>query len=219
MNIALLTFYSPHYQKVADLTSPGKEEYCEKNDYKHLIKIGSYKNANLYYAIDRLIYLYDILFDQPPEDDYLVPDAVWVLNVQSIVTNYNKKIEDLIDADHDFYISPDVGGLNAGSFIVKKSDWSKKWLEEVIKLAPNVNHCHWEQTAMQHLHIKEEFRPKIKILRQDDLNSYDYTLYRPNWNENTLGHWHSGDLAISLPGLTIDQRMELIPKWLEKVVK
>lgn len=218
MKIALLTFYSPHYQKVADLTSPGKDEYCAKNNYIHIKKIGPHRRPDLYYAIDRLFYLYDILFDTP-ESDYLIPDVIWVLNVQSVITNYNKKIEDLLDDEHDFYISPDVGGLNAGSFIVKKSEWSQKWIDVICALAPNVNHCHWEQTAMQHLHIREEFRPKIKILKQTDLNSYDYNLYRPNWNENTLGHWHSGDLAISLPGLTIDRRMELIPEWLNKVVK
>lgn len=214
MKIALLTFYSPHYQKVADLTLPDKDAYCVKNSYQHIVKIGPYRDENLYYAIDRLIYLYDILFKE--QNDI---DAIWILNVQSLITNYNKKIEDLLDTKHDFYISPDVGGLNAGSFIVKKSDWLKLWLEEVIKLAPNVNHCHWEQTAISRLSGDDRFKEKIEILKQNDINSYNYPYYAPNWNENTPGHWKSGDLAISFPGISFERRLEIIPEWLQKVIK
>ena len=71
MKVALLTFYSDFYQKVADLTIPNKDEYCAKNGYQHIVKVGPHsKTPGLYYAIDRLIYLHDILFDPDNTEEY-----------------------------------------------------------------------------------------------------------------------------------------------------
>lgn len=225
MKIGLLTFYTKEYQKLADMVMPNKNEYCTKRGYEHIVKIGPHKDANLYYAIDRLFYIYDLLFT----NNYDL-DAVWILNVQSLITNYDKKIEDLIEEKfdsltrtfpkpYDFFISKDVGGLNAGSFIVRKSDWNRTWLQLIMTLAPSINHCHHEQWVMQLYHDKPQFINNIKLLKQNDLNSYDYTYYAPNWGITTPGHWQPGDLALSFPGMDLNKRLIEIPKHFDKIDK
>ena len=231
MKIALLTFYTKEYQKLADIILPNKEEYCKKRGYEHIVKIGPFTNRGLYYAIDRLLYLHDLLFVQNHD-----VDAVWVLNVQSLITNYNKKIEDLITEpliiqkdlqpgqtvvtkEYDFFFSRDVGGCNAGSFIVRKTDWSRSWIQLITTLAPNIGHVHHEQWVMELYHKQPQWINLIKILPQNLLNSYLYTYYAPNWNENTPGHWQSGDLALSFPGMDLNKRMVEIPKHFDKIIK
>ena len=107
-----------------------------------------------------------------------------------------------------------------GSFIVKKSDWSQKYLKFLCEESPKnpTQHWgnHWEQAIVQKNMNHPEFKDKIKLLSQNDLNSYDYKMYPP-WNETTPGNWKDGNLAISFPGTKLERRLELIPEWLKKV--
>lgn len=212
MNLTLLTHYIPtpkeDYQIIADLTIPGKEAYCQRFGYRHLVHCGSYGNERLYWAIQRLQLVYDYLFAGLND-----VDAVWVLNPQSLITSFKKPVTDYLTPEHDFFITADINGLNAGSFIVRKTEWTKRYLECLLKLAPNVNHGHWEQMAMIRTYQLPEWAPKIKVLDHPSIQGYLYTrLYsRP---DSTPGQWHKGDLVLSFPGTTFADRLRLIPEIL-----
>jgi hypothetical protein len=134
-------------------------------------------------------------------------DFVWVLNIQSIITNFTQRIEEYLDDTHDFYVTKDCHDINMGSFIVRKSEWTKKWLEFLLEESPKINHCWHEQQVVIQYHKDARFSDKIKILPQETINAYDYRQY--DWPDSTPGQWQPGSLVLSLPGMNLPQRMVL----------
>ena len=139
---ALMTFYYPterdNYQELAELTLPNRDAYCKKHDYAHFTHCGPYQDPSKYYAIQRLYLLYDLM------NRYSYIKYFWILNIQSYIMNSTVKLESFVDEEHDFYIHKDVNNVNAGSFIVKNSEWGRKWIKFVMDEAPNANHC-WHE--------------------------------------------------------------------------
>jgi hypothetical protein len=214
MNLTLLTHYLPtereNYQLIADMTLPGREAYCARFGYQHLVHSGSYHDSSLYWAIQRLHLLYDYLYAGPND-----VDAVWVLNPQSLITSYRKAVTDYLDPypDRDFFVTKDINGVNMASFIVRKTDWTKRYLECLMELAPRIGHCWHEQQAVIETHEKPQWACKIKLLDHPSINSYLYSrLYsRP---ATTPGQWEKGHLILSLPGTSFADRLRLIPEML-----
>jgi hypothetical protein len=211
MNITLLTHYVPtpkeNYQLIADLTIPTKDEYCARFGYRHLIHGGSYGNERLYWAIQRLQLIYDYLFAAVND-----VDAVWALNPQSLITSLKIDVAKYLTPEHDFFITADINGLNAGSFIIRKTEWSKKWLKMLIKQASETQDCWYEQRQMQNHYKDAEWAPKINILDHPSIQCYDYKLY--GRGSDTPGHWRKGSLVLSLPGTTFEHRVAYITNFL-----
>lgn len=212
MNLTLLTHYLPtvkeNYQLVADLTIPGREAYCARFGYRHLVHSGPYYDERLYWAIQRLHLVYDYLFAATND-----VDCVWVLNPQSLITSYRKDVADYLTPEHDFFVSADINGINMSSFIVRKTEWSKRYLEHLMELAPRINHCWHEQKAVIDTHLLSEWRGKIKMLDHPSINSYLYSaLY--NRPDTTPGQWKRGHLVLGLPGTTFEHRIKLITDFL-----
>lgn len=221
MKAALLTYYLPtekeNYEELAKLIVPERTEYCKKHNYTHLVGRGPYSNPALYYAVQRIHLLYDVLFHTENPPDY-----VWVLNIQSVITNHNIPFLSLVenDKEHDFWVSKDCHATNMGSFIVRRSEWTKEWLGFIAREAPYVKHDWHEQAVVVLNEFDLRFKDKIGILPQNAINSYDYTLYPP-WGETTPGHWKKGDLVLSLPGLTLKQRLDMVnsENMKERIIK
>lgn len=212
MNLTLLTHYLPtereNYQLIADLTIPGREAYCARFGYRHLVHSGPYHNDRLYWAIQRLHLLYDYLYAGPND-----VDAVWVLNPQSLITSFKQDVADYLTPEHDFSVTADINGINMASFIVRKTEWTKRYLEYLLDLSPRIGHCWHEQAAVIQTHTQPEWAAKIKLLPHPSINSILYSrLY--GRSPNTAGQWQKGHLVLSLPGTTFSQRLALIPEYL-----
>lgn len=211
MNLTLLTHYIPtpseNYQLVADLTIPGREYYCAKFGYRHLIHNGSYHDARLYWAVQRLHLIYDYLFAGVND-----VDLVWALNPQSLITSHKVPVTQFLDSEHDFFIHEDINGLNAASFIIRKTEWSKRWLEMIINEATKSNDCWHEQRAMINHYKDAEWAGKIKVLAHPAINSYQYARY--GRGPETPGNWQKGQLVLSLPGITFTERLSFITSFL-----
>ncbi len=202
-NISILSFYTPDYQDLANITLLNKDDYCVKNEYEHIKATTPFGNPDNYYAFQRIAYLRDLLFNKTNNTDY-----VWVLNIHTMIMNFNTRVEQFLDEQHDFYISKDVNNINAGSFIIKKTDWSKKWLDFILsKESSHKNHCWFEQKIMIDNWQNQEFKDKIKILEHPSINSYFYDLY--NHTPSTPGNFNKGDFVLHLPGLNKQQRIDI----------
>ena len=213
MNLTLLTHYIPtpkeDYQLIADLTIPGKEAYCARFGYRHLIHGGPYFDEKLYWAIQRLHLVYDYMF-QGVND----VDAVWVLNPASIITNYSKSVTDFVDNEHDFFVTKDCNDINMGSFIVRKSDWTKRYLRYLIDHTKTHSHCWFEQFSVINTYQSSPWKEKIKILDHPSINSYQYFRYKKP--PETAGNWKKGHLVLALPGLSFSERINIIGDFISK---
>lgn len=224
MTLTLLTFYSPAWQGIADLTIPNRDAYCARHGYSHEIKVGPYSpDTSLYYAFDRLVYLRDLLFGAPgdplrraPVSPLPVPDLVWVLNLQSVITNLSKRLDGLLTGlgqGSQFWCTPDRNvAINMGSFVVMRTPWARQWLDHLISLEPQYRTDCWaENRAVLDTWERPEWKPHICRLDQRALNGYPYAQLWPHHDWGTsAGQWHPGDLVLSFPGTSYEQRLGLV---------
>ena len=197
----LVTHYFPNYQELANITNPNKQKYCDQHGYVFMPYCGDY--IALDPGFQRIKILRDLLNIQTVE-------YIFWQGVDTMVMNFNKKWDEFIDEEHDFFITKDNNDaqINADSFIIKNTDWSKKWLEMVLsKESEYSSDCWKEQRCMMHNQDKPEWKDKIKILPQNSINSYFYDLYK--WPETSKGHFQKGDYLYHGPGLSLQERLTL----------
>lgn len=200
MNTALLSFYTSDYQPLVDVTGPVKDAYCARWGYAHIVKLAPYGDASRYYAFQRLHYLRDLLFGDLPEGRGI--ETVLVMNSHAQVMNHSIPVEALLNDSHDFYIAADVNGLNAGVFVVRKSEWLKTWLDFLLALeAVHHDHCWKEQKLMQDNWQRAEFKPRIQLVDQRRLGAYLWKFYA--WADTSPGQWQPGDWIIHVPGRSV----------------
>ena len=219
MKLALFTQHFPNYQSLADLAVPNHEEYCIRHGYQHIVHQGAYANPNWYYGFQKIQYILDLFYDPAKVGATESPDLVWSLNLPSVITNMTIPVtEYLQDSNADFWITKDCHDINGGSLVVRKSEWSKRWLEFIIANEPIYkNHCWFEQKVMIDHWQNPEWKSRISILHQRLINSYVYQLYPP-WNSGTIGDWRRGDLVLSFPGTNLEQRLKLVEETLRNRV-
>jgi hypothetical protein len=207
MTIGVLTSYYANYKSLADLVIPNLQGYCKKNDYvfyNYMLPEGG-----LHFSFKRMKMLRELL-------NYGA-DVILCTDIDILITNYNTKIERFLDSEHDFYITKDVNGINAGNFIIKNTDWSKSFLDFILSKVDSFEN---DQCVIEAIHNDPEWKDKIKILSHPSVNSYPYDLYAPSWGAigdriierptHEEGDWKAGDFLIHLPGMTLDKRIEIL---------
>ena len=198
MKIALLNIYTSNIKELAVITVEyNKRKYCEKHGYDHLILKENFSLKDL--GFEKMAFIKRTL----ETGKY---DWVFWCGTDTMITNYNIKLEDLIDNPQDPYcmiIAPDVWDWNSDSMLFKNDPRTIKFLDLIISRydqyidsngKPRLNDavqrdgCRtaWaEQAAMieeckgkmfSH-ELKPEYQDFVKEVPQKFMNSYLYGLY------------------------------------------
>jgi hypothetical protein len=207
LTIGVLTSYYANYKSLADLVIPNLQGYCRKNDYvfyNYMLPEGG-----LHFSFKRMKMLRELL-------NYGA-NIILCTDIDILITNYNIKIESFLDDKHDFYITKDVNGINAGNFIIKNTEWSKSFLDFILSKTDSFEN---DQCVIEAIHNDPEWKDKIKILSHPSVNSYPYDLYAPSWGvigdrkierpTHKEGDWQPGDFIIHLPGQPLEKRLEIL---------
>lgn len=212
MSLTILTHYITQdkgdFQQLADLTIPIRDRYCARWGFKHVVHNGSFHNPNLYYAIQRLHLILDLMAKPDATEWY------WVINIQAVITNHAINVLDFTDETHDFFITRDVNGLNAGSFLVKNSEKGREWLRFVAEKAAFTNHCWFEQHICQENENNPLYKDRIKVLDHPSINSYWYREYL--LPDTTPGDWRPDHLLLSLPGMDLGQKLDRVKRCVDQ---
>lgn len=201
MSITVLILYTTSWQSLADMVIPNAKMYCDKNNYT--LQVLEYNEP----------YPSDFGFNKIIEINNLFNNStkiVWSLDLDALITNKNIKIEDFLDDEHDFFICKDYNGINAGSFILRKSKWSENFINYILEQR---NKVYCEQDAIESYLDEFPNDEKIKILNHPSINSYLYELY-PEIPKQTheQGNWEIGDFVLHLPGMNMSKRVETFTK-------
>lgn len=195
MKIAILMLYTESWQGIAGVSVPNAAEYCHRHHYD--LKLEVYEKE--FSGFEKLHHIKKLL------EKY---DAVWPLDCDTLITNHKIRLEDFL-AEQDFYITKDYNGVNAGSFIIKKSNRYPKLIDFLIS-CQKYEHIYCEQDAIAN-YIKDDPSNGIKILPHPSINSYLYENYPdipPQTHEQ--GQWEIGDFVLHLPGIGMERRMEIL---------
>ncbi len=220
--ICLASIHTPDMQILADITwDMNKKKYCETKGYDYRLKI----QTEPYSGFDKILFLDTIIQENKFE---------WILwcDCDTLITNFNKNIEDIIDTNFHFFLTKDYNDINGGVFLFNTSTKGLKYFyhikEKMYEFASqNVYKFGEEQTAMIYTHNDPQFSDTIKILPQRSMNSYPYDkVYgHPNGYLDKLGfngNWEKGDFIIHIPGFGPDlfhKRMEHFNYFINEVIQ
>jgi hypothetical protein len=207
MTVAILTVYTDNFKPLADIVIPNMERYCVKHGYS--LYAYDITGTDIYYGYKKIEKLLSIL----DTDDI---DIVLVLDLDTLITNHNTRIESFVDEIHDFFICQDVNGINAGAFIIKNTNWSINFLRLVLS---KQNEYECEQNIFEAFAKLLCNNSKIKILEHPSINSLFYSEYAPTWGiivgsmsekpAHKEGDWQKGDFILHLPGIPLERRVEI----------
>ncbi|KAG0295507.1 hypothetical protein BGZ96_011581 [Linnemannia gamsii] len=141
-----------------------------------------------------------ILLDELERDDH---DWIFWIDTDATITNMDIELERFVDDRYSLLITEDLNDLNAGVFMLKVDDWSRKYMKDIWSKA---NKHQNEQDYMISLLKEPEYEVEryVKYLPQCSFNSYWevkawHEMYRPgdfvvhwaghNFDSSTYGRW------------------------------
>jgi len=233
MKLAIATIYTENIKNLAAITVElNKREYCEKHGYDLIVKTKDFSCKHLGFA--KINFLLELLKTNKYD---------WILwcGSDTMITNYNIKLENLIDNNYHFIIANDVWAWNSDVFFIKNSQEAIAFFEKIYskyglytdgngnaldtgQRLPDGGNRNWgEQQAM--LDLKEEYKDIIKEVPQKIMNAYLYDLYPSAWHQKGLdcngndGRWSFGDFLVHWPGLPNSAREKLAVHFLDLIIK
>ena len=210
MNIGIVTLHNESYKDLAYYTFDNNLiEYAKKQSYSIFCKTDNFSTEYMIY-FEKIKFIIDT-FNNNPTIDWL-----WWIDTDAMVTNYNIKLESIIDNDYDIIMSTDFNGLNCGSFLVKNTSKGKAWLEMIFSqrfVYRFYSHAWPEQIII--METARNYTEILKVIPQKTFNSYYYSLYGENYGHDgsgldrlgLSGNWEPGDFVIHWPGYPNHQRV------------
>lgn len=172
----------------------GKIRYCMKRGYD-LICDESVYDSSRPAAWSKINLLLKTL------NDYHF--VLWI-DADTYIMNKERKVEDYIVnndmlSNREMMISKDEFMLNTGVWLIRNTDFSRKFLSEIYKQNEFIEHGNWEQTACIQLYEQnfENAKEKITTPFHKDINSYWYNFV-----------WE--DFIIHFPGCRKLAQLELV---------
>lgn len=70
-----------------------------------------------------------------------------MIDADALITGLHKRMEDLIDGQHDLIFNRDQNGINSGVALFRSSELTFKFLKQAYAKIEYLNHPWWEQAA------------------------------------------------------------------------
>lgn len=202
---AIASMFNEPHRELADYTwYNNKIPYAEKHGYTAIAKTDNFNQTQLHF--NKFTHILDIMKTRPDID------WIWWLDNDALVTNFDIKLESIVDFDYHIIMSTDIASLNNGSFVVRNSIQGREWVEFILsKKQEYKDNTKWpDQQPVIDFYPK--FQHLFKIVPQRIFNSYDYTIYNVQGTDlmGNSGQWAPGDFVLHWPALSNDFRIQLI---------
>lgn len=240
--IAIVTHYSPdaYGQELRKMTWGNKKKYADAHGYdiydaevntviKSKLDGAREKMRNFYYF--KYLAVQELLNGGDATNGKQYDWVVWT-DADSIFLNHGKRFEDIIDERFDVIVTagpPDnptwTGVVNAGSFLVKNTEFSQTFLEDVIQMSQN--HC--GEFVIEYPEAGTAVNGWLQTCNPDGgywlsdqgiliaLYTFKPAEYKCHFKKmwfrafSSEFPWYGpGDLAVHFPGRSMDDRRRLI---------
>ena len=155
--------------------------------------------------------------------DTVVDNWILMVDLDAFVMNMNVTLASLVDtarAKHgtkplDIIIAEDCNGINAGVFMIRVSEWSLQFLNQVWESDRDAQIPHlqvfWEQAVMADLFRRsEEHSSHVCKLPQRAINAYPH----PIESRSCFQVWEQGDFILHFPG---PFKTSALATWLPRI--
>lgn len=210
---AIISMYNESHKDLGSIAWPNKVAYAEKHGYGHFCKTDNFTNP-ISIQFEKFTLMLD-LFEANPDIDW-----IWWLDNDALITNFDIKLESIVDQDYHVIVTTDVATVNGGCFIVRNTRQGREWLEFMLYIGQKeYKDNRWpDQQPMADFFIK--YRDIIKVVPQRAMNSYDYKIYQVDGIDQLgqSGQWHPGDFVIHFPALPNAARIQLMNQYIPQIV-
>lgn len=242
IKIAIVTHYSSdnYGQELKKLTWANKKKYAEHHGYdiydaeinptiKARMDQLKAKMSNFYFF--KYVAVQELLSGGEASGGKQYDWVVWA-DADAIFLNFSKRFEDIADDRYDVIVTagpPDnptwKAVVNAGSFLVKNSDFSQNFLEDVLTMSQN--HC--GEFVIEYPEAGNAVNGWLQVCNSDGgywlsdqgiliaLYLFKPADYRCHFKQmwfrafSSEFPWYGpGDLAVHFPGRSMDDRRRLI---------
>lgn len=221
MKVVVCSIYNESYAELGNITiEDNARKYCDLHGYDLVVRTNNFVMPSSQIGYEKL----DLILSILKTNQY---DLIFWRGADTMITNFTKKLDEIIELDNFFIVTADVHGINADSFLIKNCQLAIDFFEEIL-----LNRFNYidEQHAFNMLQHKYG----IKVIPQKYINSYDYKLYcsTESFNHNgyqpeceagldvfgQLGQWSDGDFMIHWPGITNEKRVQLATEYASRVI-
>jgi|TARA_B100001113_G_scaffold327866_1_gene301708 hypothetical protein len=131
------------------------------------------------------------------------------MDVDTIISNFDVRLEDIVDYEYDQILAADKNGLNCGVWMIRNTEWSLWFLDEMwsqsqlVGAAPWQMLFHFEQRAFHYLYQTNIWRQKVGGEQFEKANTVRARTKVVNscvFNSQ-LAFYEDGDFLIHLAGL------------------
>jgi hypothetical protein len=224
MKIALVSHYTPDFKEMADLTVPDKQKYADKHGYSLFVKTDNFSYIpGRHLCMEKCLYLCQLM-EAHPEIEWF-----WYSGCDCMITNFNIKLELLIDNNYHFIVCRDHGGINGDVFFIRNTPEGREYARHLDE--PNSGNPQTEQAQMWDDEHIPKWRVITKYIPQNLMNSYDLTWYPhlPKLDQfGQRGTWEFGDFVLQavtgyIPGATprqvFDWKLNILNKHVDKIIR
>jgi len=209
--IALLTLHDEGYQPLADVTMPGKQEYCDRHGYV-LVTAKDFPHIdpkNTWLRLPCTLELLEAGFD-----------AVMWIDCDVMIMNHEIRVEDRLQ-EHKLVISADFNGVCAGTYIAAKHPQTIQYFFVLANTGPKISYEYnmREQGAMAMLLYRHPYLDLATILPQRSMNSYAERYVKGIRQPTHDGIWQPGDWMIHFVAGPLSHRIPLAQAYLAHVQK
>ena len=222
MRIALTTAWNEAYEDIAQVTTPVMHYYALKHGYDFLPLRGKF---HLDMERDKSLLSYgDRCKIQIFKDYYNDYDAIAWIDVDTLVTNLGRRLEDILE-DRTFLWTYGPSGPLSGFTIARCIPEVHLALHQVLHRAaedagPTAPGGRSDQDTMRYFMtmppFDKVFGGRNLVSCKEAGHCFPFSLY--GWGDYAwLGNWEEGDFLWTAPAIPIDKRLEYLSGMRKRV--
>jgi hypothetical protein len=207
--ICLMSVTNKKYDPIAALAEPNWLAYCKKHNYAFRLYTGAYhedpSQVDTYGDKVKFECYYDMrgLFD-----------VVMFLDIDSLFTNMDIRIEDRLMGQRFFWTYDDNGPLS-GLMIMHTDDVTEKHLRKAYELAARENNVRHGQIEPNGISDQDAMTRLMNVPPFRDTFRFCYPA-------KEVGHcfpqnWEPGDWIYGVPGCPVDEKLALMKEMLCRI--
>lgn len=196
--ITALVAYTESFDALADVTVPVLRKYCHRQGYDLIVHRGGFGDQSRQFGFQKTELVASLLPGT---------GSLFVVDVDTMITNHDVRLESFMECDADVFFTRDCNGINAGSYLIRNSQFSRAFLNAAFSQSGKPEYP-GEQDVMRELIELPQVKPGITILPHPSINSYLYHEYGQS-KTHEEGQWQPGDFLLHLPGMTNKRRIEI----------
>jgi len=204
--IKIISSYDKNFIELFKISEASIAEYSNKQNLEFEIRLvpDDFKIHPSWYKLDFL------LEELQSEKNFNIDYFLWI-DTDAVILNMDFNMNSIIDKNKFLNISKGFDTMNAGVFILKKTEMSLDFLRKTKLKTQYHDHPWLENMGMIDLVFNEKnsYLENINFVDQKILNAYDYELYPIfQQRQKELGQYNDLSFIVHFPGMPKEEKLK-----------